>query len=106
MFLLADEYLDDYDYLEIVDRYKGSDYMPKKAAIKSEKNIQESEDIFLSGCSIVKLRKNALRCKYLNKYDNHCMKDKSGRHYCSLIRNVKNQKCIMQKRLLMDNSIK
>lgn len=104
-FELSPELADDSFSIDVVQRIKGVDYAPRKLP---QKRIQEKEK-FLTSKKIFSLTLNqkqryqlALQCPYFNKYNNHCKK-KNESQYCSMIRNINNDNCIMEKANIKNN---
>lgn len=98
-FKLSPELADDNSFIDVVQRIKGVDYIPQKLP---QKRLQKQEESLISGkifsltLSQKELHNLALKCPYFNKYNNHCKK-KNESQYCSVMRNHKDDKCIMEK---------
>lgn len=99
-FDLSPKLSDDFFSKEVVRRVKGSHYTPQKPP-KKQKHLTQgdigSKKIFSSTLNQKELHKLALQCPHFNKYNNHC-KMKNEAQYCSVIRNVGNNGCIMQRK--------
>ncbi len=95
-FELSPEFTDDTFYIKVVQRIKGIDYIPQKKLKKKESSIAEQE--IFTPLSQKHLYKLALQCPYFNKYNNHC-KQNNEAAYCSVIRRIKNDNCMMKRRI-------
>lgn len=101
-FELSPELADDIHSIDIVQRVKGTDYKPQKKKQKQE-TISISKKIFSVTLSQKQLYQLALQCPYFNRCNNHCKKQNQA-NYCSVVRNILNNKCMMEKRILKKNN--
>lgn len=107
-FELSPELENDIDYKEKVYRYKGEYYIPKKYSYQKRKNtFSDNKNEYTAFCKDTthkELHELAMLCPFFNKYDNHCKKNKSA-HSCSIIQNIPDKKCGMQKEVINPDGV-